>query len=67
MADYPYCTGKEKYTPSFTLNNGVYLDVLAIDGRGKSIYGSQYVSNAKWRRRLHARNNTRQIELYSYE
>ncbi len=67
LKKYPYLSKKEHYTPTFSLPNGVYLDILVTDKKGKSIYGSQYLRDIRWRRGVHEFNRTEQIEMYSYE
>lgn len=60
---------EDKYRPSFTIYQKriIYLDLIVLNKNDTSIYGSQYVRNIKWRRRLHEKNNTIRIEMRSHE
>ena len=63
---YPFYDGK--YTPTFTITtpNNIYLDYFVVGQKGRSIYGSAYVRDIKWRQNLHLRNHTNYIILPSW-
>lgn len=72
LHDIPYDYQKEisgtNYKPSFTLKlpQIIYLDYLYIDQKGRSMYGTQYLRDMKWRLNYHRQNNTRCINLPSW-
>ena len=55
-----------KYRPLFKVND-IYVDISFTHEDGSSIYGDNYLRDLKWRREMHARNDTKYIELSSSE
>lgn len=66
---YQYSPKYHGYRPSFVIGAKpkVYLDLIVINSNGTSIYGSSYLRNIKWRRRLHLKQGSVRIEMHSYE
>lgn len=66
---YEYAPKYKGYRPSFRIDasKSIFLDLVVMNQNGTSIYGSSYIKNIKWRRRLHAKEGNNRIEMYSYE
>ena len=61
---YPFT--KAKYQPTFTIGD-VYIDLLQLNSDGSSPQGKEYMREVEWRRRVHEKNQTKHIELHSYQ
>lgn len=66
--NYQYPFLGQKYLVSFAIKTPhiIYIDYLVIDQKGRSPYGREYLRDAKWRTKLHAKHGTNYIILPSW-
>ncbi len=70
-SDYPHNDNKKQYQPDFYLPDyDLWIEHFGIDKHGNTAPGvekEEYNSGIKWKRDIHAENETKLVETYSYE
>ena len=63
---YPY---QNDYRPDFTIggrrSRKIFVDIIVLNASNKSFYGVDYLRTCIWRQRLHCKNHTHYVQLFT--